>query len=552
MSDTNKIRVNATLEHIRKCQALWYVVTVIRPCTDPDLDHAISCYAERFPGTFTVIVTKIDQDVTDGLAYHLRDVQYQSIGDFDDCKRKITRDEGRLKNIRSKLKKPDYTPAQKNGLRKTAERLEVDIAEQKAKKFECVVDARNAHIMSMLKRDKAQYLPEGVELPVLFVSNQNYAVHKGVAEQLGPLLDINSTGGPGLRSYALSFAAETVWLNQNDLLRHKIKVLFNGVYGWAQNSSMKHNRGLPEVVKTTQTLWGAISEKSADRGVQSFASNIAGQLRMQYASSFNAVQRYLSIIKNDWNALSFLAFFRKGGKHQTRAVRQQSWNEKFIEWQISNVLDPAWALLPAPQDLFDEGFEKLIKALEDIPDQLDSLPESVPVSVASFKNTLDGRIGSLRANHDRIKSDYQEAYGNIKLDACYDQNTGFFSQAMKPCYRAGKDDKGEGVCTRLKNSLTTYLTNDDPLGKATDKLEIALKDEARAHLQALHVEVVQSLKGADQEFMRILKGGSETLELRAARSEIRKALSNEMPNIERIERDLEEVERKYHGALIQR
>jgi hypothetical protein len=524
-------------------------VPVERPCTDPQLEYAISCYAERFPGTFAVVVTKIDRDVTDALAHDMR-TKGVSIGDFDLRKASIAELRKRLKVVHNKMMRKTCPLAQKNALWAEEGKLETSLDELNSKQLECVVAARNTYITNRLKYDKAQYLPEGAELPVYCISNEHYAVHKGDAPKNGALLDVEFTGIPALRAYALSFAAPQFWDAHKETLVHKLKVLFHGVHGWAQSSPVNHNRGLPDVVKTVEDLWKVISEASVDRCINDFASKIVESLRTKQATSFAATIRYLHKIRFDWNSLTFLAFFRHGGRHRTCAVGAHSWNEAFIEWQTIKVLDPAWESLPAPEESFGEGVEKLIKALEDIPDQLENLPESVPVSVEAFRNMLSGQVALIRANHETSMSDYKQTYGNIKLDACRDQPTGYFRQAMKPCYRAGKDDSGKGVCAHQKDLLSNHINRQNPLGKANDRLEVALKGTARAQAGNLRSGVGALLEDIDQQYKRILHRESETAEESEARSKIGEVLSHIMPDIDRIELDLKEIEQKYSGALV--
>jgi hypothetical protein len=146
------MRVNATHDHIRKCQALWYVAAVDRPCTDPDLDRAVSIYAKRFPGTLAVIITKTDSGITNALALDMKNNKGQSIGDFLELKEFIADRKAHLKTIRSKLKKAANIK-KKNHLRDCEEGLLTEIDKLESEALECVVDARNSYIKSRLKKD---------------------------------------------------------------------------------------------------------------------------------------------------------------------------------------------------------------------------------------------------------------------------------------------------------------------------------------------------------------------------------------------------------------
>lgn len=532
------------------CQALWYVVTVERPRTDPDLDMAINTYAHRFPGALALIVTKTDTDINDALALDMRVVKGRSIGDYKGYEASIKENERMLNRIRTRLQRNTLTGAEKNMLRERGEVLKIQLQAVKTEKFERIVDARNSHITACLKEEKAHYLKDGMTLPIFCVSNYNYAVRKGVAHEDGPVMGIEATGIPALRSYALSLAAPAVWDDCMEILVHRTKVLFNGVHGWAHNVPEPRNRSLPAIVKTVENTWDAISGASVDKCNGRFEKEVVAKLHAKLPSSFGAAMSYFQTVTKEWNPLTVLAFFRNEGKHTTRAVGPHSWNDKFLDWQTRKVLEPAWYSWPNPEDSFDEGVEKLINALEDIPDQLKRMPESIPaLPMASFAKILEGQIARIRAERNRIANDYQEVHGNIKLDACRDQYTGFFTEAMAPCYLDGKDDKGEGVCARVSTAVSNHLRFKDPFGTANDKYEMAFKEAVSAQELALSTKVKKILSELDRQFELILRKNTESYKEERARYKIGRALTQLMPEIDRIEVELEKIQQQYAGGL---
>jgi hypothetical protein len=537
------MRVNATHDHIRKCQALWYVAAVDRPCTDPDLDRAVSIYAKRFPGTLAVIITKTDSGITNALALDMKNNKGQSIGDFLELKEFIADRKAHLKTIRSKLKKAANIK-KKNHLRDCEEGLLTEIDKLESEALECVVDARNSYIKTRLKKDKAKYLPEGADLPVYCVSNLHYAVCKGIVTKDGPLLNVNSTGILDLRSYTLGLAAPMLWESCKEMLQHRLKVHFHGIHGWAQNNPEKNNRGLPEIVKGASDLWELISDSSVEKTVGGFSEHVLQALRDNLGNSLEAAMRYFAEITDTskWKSVSFLAFFRKSGRHSTRAVGEHSWNERFLEWQIKNVLDPAWNSWPNPQDSFDDGVKKVVASLNDATEELEAKPESIPLPMASFRTMLAGQIALIESTLLKNKRKYQEEYANIKLDACHDQYTGHFTRAMQPCYDFGKDDKGTSVCARVKNLLWEHLNYNEPLADATNKLEKAFKVVASSQELNLRTEIRQHLEETQRQFLLILCKESETSEETEARAKINEVLSELMPDIERIELGLQALE----------
>lgn len=182
-------------------------------------------------------------------------------------------------------------------LRHQAETLEDSLAMMKSEKMKCIVQARNTYVVSRLKREKTRHLPEGVKLRVHCVSNQHYAIYKDIVPKEGPILHVNNTGIPALRSHLLGLAAPAIWECHKEILVHKLKVLFHGVHGWTLSAPMEYNRGLPEVVTTAKDLWELVSDTSVERCIQRFSAAVLDKLRAEHASSMADAMRFLAKIR---------------------------------------------------------------------------------------------------------------------------------------------------------------------------------------------------------------------------------------------------------------
>jgi hypothetical protein len=309
---------------------------------------------------------------------------------------------------------------------------------------------------------------------------------------------------------------------------------------------MEREKSLTHVFKPAMSLWESKINASTDRCIRAFSSNIIGKLRAKHESSVEGMMDHFYHIRDEWSPLTFLAFFRQHGNHSTKAVPSSSWNEDFLRRQKDKVLIPAWDASPDPVDVFDDGIERLIKKLEDITARLNSKPELVPLNMASFVNALPGHIGMIRTERNRVKHEYRVVYANVRLNACFDQPEGYFTQVMKPCYHAGKGDKGEGVCERVKNLMWIHLNQKyDPLSQANDRLQKALETAARDQASSLDIAVKKILDNINDDFEAIWKKKSETFEEAEARSKIGEALRELMPKIARIETDLTAIEAEY-------
>jgi len=547
ITDTNRLRVEATHDSIRKCQALWYVATVDRICTDPDLERTVSDYGQRFGNNLAIVVTKIDEGVGHELALDLQS-KGQNIGDVEEWNNAIVDLKDRLKTVKRKLKFKKYA-SEKSSLRDQEDSLSQELYEEESKNFECLVDARNAYIGARLQKEKKKHLPPGVQLPVHFVSNKQYAVHKQVSESEGPRLAIESTGIPALRSYALCLATPEIWKAHEEHLMFKVKFLFHGVNGWAQDwgDNALEGLGLMERLSYVIHVWQEGMNNAIGQMDTTFDTGIIHSMRAAHAASMAGVMRYYAtLVGENWHKKSFFAFFKKAGKHRTQKMGYERWNERFIERQTKDVVNPAWdTKLPPPGHYLEAAIAKLTDEIKDLPEQLSRLPESVTLPMSILEGILNAQIVGINAAHQKQKAAYQHNLGNIKLDATLDEPTSHFAKAMAPCYAKGNSERGLGCCQRTQECLLDHLTNNDPLGKATDLLATALLENAHSHARILDKEVRDILADVDTQFAMILQRKNETSREKLARRQIRAFLDLAMPGIDRIAWDLAKIRQKH-------
>lgn len=520
-----------------------------RICTDPELERTVSIYAERFRGTLAIVVTKIDECISDELADALQ-AKGQDIGSFYETQAAISSVKELLKEVRRSMKSTKLTPSAKCDLRDREDLLMEQLRNEESRRFECLVIARNEHIERRLQSDKKKHQLADSQFPIHFVSNKQYEIHKQPTEsESGPILQITATGIPRLRSYALCLAAPGVWKSHEDHLKHKIKVVFHGVHGWADGKPGNRDKSLMECVNGVSEFWTIGKDAQLERLTADFQVGTIQSLREAHTASLQGAMRWYDTITSNpwWWHNRFLASYRNDGTLR-KPVRAAKWNESFIEGQTKDALNPAWKKLPSPDSFFDDAVKKLNCMIEDLPDQLERLPSSVPLPMVNFERILESQIAGIEAAHHKRKMKYQQELANIKLDATTDLPTGYFSQAMQPCYDAGKWDKGKKVCTRIKALIYNHIVHQDPLSTATDSLAEALYSNGRHHALLLDKDVKRILVDTAQQFRMILERGAETTKEREARRQIVVSLVSPMTDVGRIDTDLAQIRQMYPGV----
>lgn len=340
---------------------MWYVAGVERVVTDPNLEKTLTMNAERFPGTLAIVVTKIDRGLDDALAKDMKkkkmDVRRYEIlsSELKDLGKNIKKDQTRLKRLKTSGSEDYFALAQK-----------VEDSESKAQlaaleRTAVLVKARGEFITRRLKEDKQKYLPEGMELPVHCVSNSQYFAHKQIDDADDIIMDPATTGIPDLRAYALELAAPAIWEETKAYFLFSVAGFLHGASAWAEADHKQRRTGLMQCVNTAQKQWNMFMDPAVTlRLVQDLLVNdLITKMHDGQQKSLDGALTALQTIEA-WNPSSFLAFFRKHGKHSTKTIGSLCWYQMFTRTQKDLFLLPAWELvLPQLQDMVRSAIKQI-------------------------------------------------------------------------------------------------------------------------------------------------------------------------------------------------
>lgn len=250
----------------------------------------------------------------------------------------------------------------------------------------------------------------------------------------------------------------------------------------------------------------------------------------------------------EWRAGTFQAFFRKDGKHSTKAVGKECWNQMFLQHQTEHSLLPAWErVTPRMQHTIRSAVDKICKAIEELPDKLEKEPGSAPLPADAFQQMFQAHVVGIDAALQRRNRFYEQSLRNIKRDATVDQPSAYFTKAMESVYESNKRVAGAGCTTRWKNALHGHLTLPDaksPFNVAINGLGSAMRGVAKAYVNGVRRDVESIIVDISDQMTDILDGGVETEEEARARKALLRELEDTMPEIKRIESEIKLLDGK--------
>ncbi|RMX96534.1 hypothetical protein D0868_11131 [Hortaea werneckii] len=441
-SDVNQVRAALAHEFRQQCDAVLVFEPIARCVDHPSAERNIATNAERFSTNMALVVTRSDDNVDDALAQNMHK-KGQSIGDYFLIGSQIKQLDTQLMQIKRKIEKRRGAKRQKttggNFADLTLEELRLQRSElieerqqQKNEQFKLLVDARNTHTTRLLQQDKRRFMPPDVCLTVHCVSNTHYIAHLLDTEPDGTLLDVEATGTPALRAWLLGIAAPSLLLAIEERIG-KFSLL-----------SMKRKAGVLEVARAPGVSWPKIT-KFALRSIETTTdTSLLSSLQIKFSATVEAALGYHNKLQSTWHPSTLRAFFLKRGKHSTKLQPLPTcWNEKFVEFQTKEVLNPNWATM---KERVHEELEAmiviLIDELHDVPKKLDKAEFMMAAQMDNISGVITQHVGRIRRAQTLHLETFDKELGNIKQNASFDEPGAYFGQAMRLMYEECSNMRG--------------------------------------------------------------------------------------------------------------
>lgn len=395
ITDTHKVRVHATLNHINTCNHLFVFARLGRIVTDPTVQDLAQKYGHAFADKLWIVATKCDENMG---SEEVRELAKK----FPDLKKAETHWKQTSKSLSISLKALEQSKKKGRNTASSINRLQ-EIAELKeARKqhdnefWEKAVNARNKQVVPQIRRENQQHLPPDSQLLVFCVSNTHYeALKVDEPEDAKFHLSAEATGIPGLRSCLLGLAAPPNFQTLLNFINHNFSVFLGGCQLWAGNGLVEGRAELIPVIKSPQKQISAafsdylrqIQNDTMAMIIKPLKANQSG-----YAESAKEV-----VTKNlqgrHWGTLQ--AFIRHYGHHHTPSM-SASWNELFTK-DIRVFLNGIWAdfLRAASKSIVELESEARASGLS-IMQLLDREEAALSLPTDIFEKSLQARLDGLR------------------------------------------------------------------------------------------------------------------------------------------------------------
>jgi hypothetical protein len=561
-ADTNRIRSEIAHRFIQDSDALWIVTSIDRVASDLQVDRSMHTYAQRFGKNISIIATRSDASIDDNLAREMQDKK-QSIGDYwaiaRDMKMKkqeLNIAEKRLGLVRarnSQKRRKTNDDAKEMRLLKATYELRNEIRELENNQFTNLVAARNASVTKLLKASKQKYLEDGVQLSVFCVSNSQYAAHKGISSGESRLMDVETTGIPELRRHALRMAASAVFHHTEEKVNSGLALL-KGATLCTELPTAAVRDALVRMTTQPGDLMKTLTVKFFQNERERWRSHLIDPLTRSRGSFISAALLVVHDIKTTWHASTKRAFFRKHGNHSTFVRPHQVWNERLTEEQTA-AYNSRWAeVVDRQRAALDQVIQKVIKAIEDIPEQSPSLMPITKTHLETLGDMLHTCSNRVQTAFNTHIAKLEKRLSNIQLNATRDVPSAHFKKAMAPMYLECSSFSGKGCTARMMKALETHVESDlisgriGPFDHVTKGLDNELTDTVAWSALSLQEEVRKLMQDVVCHFESTINDKERSRADKAAREALQKFLDSNMHKVRAIEAKLASIKDHYQIA----
>ncbi|KAH7359284.1 hypothetical protein B0T11DRAFT_355944 [Plectosphaerella cucumerina] len=319
-----------------------------------------------------------------------------------------------------------------------------------------LISARANRITKALK---AKYEPEtGARLKVFCVGNHAY---EKLCE-LGETDRVQATGIPALRLYCHTITADARLAEARYWMKTTVPGFLQSAEAWAHRMLSKVNVGEEQRVIITMRL--AEIRRKVPPHVAKLLKMALEAYWVKFMESWTAKQDKWarksvaeSVSWEEWHWVSYSAWCRRNGNHNTRVRGPVNWNDLMI-CQMQKDLKGPW------KDVFFKLKQLQPEVIDDFISSLKGFMDGTLCDVPTTeRNMLFGTIQNMiEMWQHRIASEFEKLtkdVKNLKSQVLTADELGYVTREMVPTYRKAVNDRGTGIGARQRACIAEKLNS---------------------------------------------------------------------------------------------
>ncbi|RAK74660.1 uncharacterized protein BO72DRAFT_488077 [Aspergillus fijiensis CBS 313.89] len=454
--DLNYARVRATERYLRhSCDEVFVVSSILRCTTDQSIGDIIQRCARDQP--IRIVCTRSEDVDAKETA---RSSSIDDAARIRNMDSRIERLESRIRSTRSRRRRASGSRGQSLAAEETDLSDQKDALQLELNRF--LITRRNTQVTDSL------LAAWGSNARVFCVSNKLYADHR-----FNDIEEANGyralSGITELRRYCQSVPADAQFRATVAYIKNDVPALLGSIHQWVLAGSSGITVARAELlrgvlVKAETTLErNILSQDSEVRRAQGtvkqlFNSDITRLIQKSRSdwcnSAVNASREWAL-----WHHMTYAAFCRNYGSHQTGKQPYRCWNEEILgsarDWLIL-----AWDVVLSQLEGHAEGFEKGLSRL--FREVCESIAKHQDLAPESLQNLLSNIRTRQRCLEEAVRSSFHDLVyttEKVKADTIHGHSSSYIAGVMRPVYNICQEQYGTGSDSRRKGTMNRSLSS---------------------------------------------------------------------------------------------
>ncbi|KAL4870412.1 hypothetical protein BDV12DRAFT_207717 [Aspergillus spectabilis] len=445
--DLNYARVRATERYLRhSCNEVFIVSTIFRFTTDRSIGDIIRRCAQGQP--IRIICTHSEDVNAKETARTSPVTEARQIQDLDG---RIEALEKRIRQVRSLRRRTAGSRSQNLSAEQTNLRL---------KRF--LISRRNRRVSESLSR------AWGNQTRIFCVSNRLYTDHRAIdPEQASAYLELS--GIKELRRYCQSVPADAQLRATESFLQNQLPAILGSLILWASASADA------VTVSRAETLRGVLNE--ADQTLQRTLTSRRSLIRLAQSS---LEEQFMDLIKREirnsrsdwkhdaidasrdwatWHHMTYAAWCRNYGTHQTGKQPYRCWNEEILGQGITQLSNRWDTMLDYLEDKKDDLNEKVSNLFQGLCDSIEEHNDIAPDTLRSLTLNMTTRQRCIIHTIHECLDDLICATEKMKLDTIGGHDSSYIAGIMRTVYNSCREQHGTGSDSKRKQTMNQHLSS---------------------------------------------------------------------------------------------
>ncbi|KAI6883218.1 hypothetical protein KC360_g4643 [Hortaea werneckii] len=455
LSDTNKLRVQATRDYIKNCGTVMIVHPILRiQSQDTVWNEVNECIRNGKQSNLVIVCTKVDDIKHSG--------ERQISADDRETLDKLRAEADRLAADIAELEEAleDAEESEYKSINLELKEKKVLRARKEAEwKEENIVSRNRRNIEGIQTKYRKAVDDPCASVPVFCVSNTIYQQHmKGFDNDNPPDLSVEATGIPGLRKYLFEIPARRKHGALQKLGRQTLPRVLLALEMQCCKTRLERKQDIEcKVVKPLKDFKDELHTLKAllNRKYEAALQDTLHEQESKWYEAANAL--HTRWVKYKY-AAKYFAFCRHSGDWKDPSKKNVQWNVQIVDLFADDMMNAFTEVKKAFNEIQADFIHKLDRLLEELDTDLHESPQLMGLNLDSLHKVIELTRAAVNDKTNKLFRKLDNTINNVRYNAMSAETTeSYVKKSMQTAYEKCKACKGTGLFKNIKHIIGQKL-----------------------------------------------------------------------------------------------